>query len=53
VAWAYVPAALPGTWCGLALFARLTDRQFAIAVATFAWPDQLVLAESWGPVPPR
>jgi uncharacterized membrane protein YfcA len=32
VAWAYVPAALLGTWCGLALFAQLSDRQFAIAV---------------------
>jgi uncharacterized membrane protein YfcA len=32
VVWAYVPAALLGTWCGLALFTRLTDRQFAIAV---------------------
>jgi uncharacterized membrane protein YfcA len=32
VVWAYVPAALLGTWCGLALFGRLTDRQFAIAV---------------------
>ncbi len=32
LAWAYVPAALLGTWCGLALFARLTDRQFGMAV---------------------
>jgi uncharacterized membrane protein YfcA len=32
VAWAYVPAALLGTWCGLALFARLTERQFTMAV---------------------
>ena len=31
-AWAYVPAALLGTWCGLALFTRLTDRQFRFAV---------------------
>lgn len=31
-AWAYVPAALLGTWCGLALFTRLTDRQFRVAV---------------------
>jgi uncharacterized membrane protein YfcA len=31
-AWAYIPAALLGTWCGLALFARLTDRQFTVAV---------------------
>jgi uncharacterized membrane protein YfcA len=32
MAWAYVPAALLGTWCGLILFTRLTDWQFTIAV---------------------
>jgi uncharacterized protein len=32
VVWAYIPAALLGTWCGLALFARLTDRQFTMVV---------------------
>jgi len=29
VALSYVPAALLGTWCGLAIFQRLTDMQFA------------------------
>jgi uncharacterized protein len=28
----YVPAALLGTWCGLTLFHRLSNRQFGIAV---------------------
>ena len=32
IAWAHVPAALLGTWCGLALFMHLTDRQFSVAV---------------------
>jgi uncharacterized membrane protein YfcA len=32
LAWACVPASLSGTWWGLALFRRMTDRQFAIAV---------------------
>jgi uncharacterized protein len=31
-AWALVPAALLGTCCGLAIFRRLNDRQFAFAV---------------------
>ncbi|MBV9248473.1 MAG: sulfite exporter TauE/SafE family protein [Acetobacteraceae bacterium] len=31
-AWAYVPGAMFGTWCGLMLFGRLSDRQFGIAV---------------------
>jgi uncharacterized protein len=31
-AWTFVPAALLGTCCGLAIFRRLTDRQFATAV---------------------
>lgn len=29
---AYVPAAIVGTWCGLAVFARLSDRQFGAAI---------------------
>jgi uncharacterized membrane protein YfcA len=29
---AYVPGAVLGTWCGIAIFRRLTDRQFASAV---------------------
>jgi uncharacterized membrane protein YfcA len=29
---AYLPVSLIGTWCGLAVFRRLTDRQFAIAL---------------------
>jgi uncharacterized membrane protein YfcA len=28
----YIPAALLGTWCGIAIFRRLTDRQFTRAV---------------------
>ena len=28
----YLPVSLIGTWCGLAVFRRLTDRQFAIAL---------------------
>ena len=28
----YVPGAVLGTWCGIAIFRRLTDRQFAKAV---------------------
>jgi uncharacterized membrane protein YfcA len=31
-AWAFVPAALLGTCCGLALYRQLSDRQFAVAV---------------------
>ena len=31
-AWTAVPAALLGTCCGLAIYRRLTDRQFAAAV---------------------
>jgi uncharacterized membrane protein YfcA len=29
---AYVPGALLGTWCGIAIFRRLSDLQFARAV---------------------
>jgi uncharacterized protein len=32
IEFAYVPAALIGTWFGLGIFGRLSDRQFAIAV---------------------
>jgi uncharacterized membrane protein YfcA len=32
VAWTFVPAALLGTCCGLAIFRRLSDRQFAGAI---------------------
>ena len=31
-AWTFVPSALLGTCCGLAIFKRLTDQQFAMAV---------------------
>ena len=33
-AWAYLPSALAGTWIGLSVFRRLSDRQFATAINT-------------------
>jgi hypothetical protein len=38
----YVPGALLGTWCGLAIFRRLTDRQFA------GWVNVLLIASGAG-----
>ncbi len=43
-AWTFIPAALLGTCCGLAIFKRLTDVQFARAVNVLLIASGLGLA---------
>ncbi len=39
---AYIPAAVLGTWCGIAIFKRLTDLQFA------RWVNILIVVSGFG-----